>query len=434
MFAVLLAILLTAAAGVPLVLLVDPRARGGILAGLAFLYGTALVYAVLLILSLLHIPWSLWTAGSGIAVLAVIAALARRRPAGWSAGGPPAAPWSFADLPTLYVLLCFTLFATAARLWQWDFWAIWGLKARVFAFHRGVDWAYLRSPWNDFCHPDYPLLVPLNYDWAAILGRGYDDRWLGFYNVAFGVALLLIVRSMLRRELPRPWTAALIALASCAFALSWYIGLAEGALIACSASAVLFIRRALMDDDHTAMRHGAILLGLAASCKNEGLAIIASIALVLFFLDRRRVLRLWPAVAIAVPWLVIRAAYGLSTDIARGSFAARLVDRLGDAPHIFLGLLVYLPDLWMWLLLLLALLVIPREERRRERFVLYWALAQLAVYIAVYFGTPRDVDWHIGTSWPRLTRQLGVPVVYAVMVALARVILSRADGEGSQNA
>src|SRR2546423_1537939 len=82
----------------------------------------------------------------------------------------------------------FGLFATAARLWEWDFWAIWGLKARLFLGHGGIDWRFLESPWNTYVHPDYPLLVPFNFDFVALLNGGWSDRWLGLLSVGWAAA------------------------------------------------------------------------------------------------------------------------------------------------------------------------------------------------------------------------------------------------------
>ena len=40
----------------------------------------------------------------------------------------------------------------ARALWEWDFWAIWGLKARTFLEIGGIDWRFLESRWNTFAH------------------------------------------------------------------------------------------------------------------------------------------------------------------------------------------------------------------------------------------------------------------------------------------
>src|SRR5204862_5149758 len=97
------------------------------------------------------------------------------------------------DVPTLVAILGFAFFATAAPLWEWDFWAIWGMKARVFLERGAIDWRFLESPWNSYVHPDYPLLVPLNFDFIALLNGSWSDRWLGLLSVAWAVALLLII-------------------------------------------------------------------------------------------------------------------------------------------------------------------------------------------------------------------------------------------------
>src|SRR5207253_7119 len=104
------------------------------------------------------------------------------------------------DLATLISLAAYAVYATLAPLWEWDFWAIWGLKARVFLEHGGIDWRFLESRWNAFTHPDYPLLVPLNFDFVALIGGGWSDRWLGILFVAYAVALLLIARALAARE------------------------------------------------------------------------------------------------------------------------------------------------------------------------------------------------------------------------------------------
>ena len=72
---------------------------------------------------------------------------------------------------------------------------------------------------NDFSHPDYPLLVPLNFDYAALLGGGWSDRWLGLLFVAWGAALTLIARSLAARE-TTPFFAALLTLTVAPIAFS----------------------------------------------------------------------------------------------------------------------------------------------------------------------------------------------------------------------
>jgi len=415
MAAVLIAILSLTVLGIPLVLAVDRNASPLRLLGLAFLYGTGAIYFVLLALSVLHIRWSLLSVT--IAALlcggqALLPVLGRRHE---GQARVPVLHVHVFDLAALIAPVALACYATIAPLWEWDFWAIWGLKARVFLEAGGIDWRFLESRWNTFAHPDYPLLVPFAYDFAALAGGGWSDRWLGLLFVAWALAFLLVARDLAALE-TTPVKAALIVFALSWLAVSRYVGLAEGALVAFIGAGVLFVRRALLANDDAAWRHGAILLGLAACTKNEGLAMLASVAIAIAIVDVRSLRRLWPAAAAALPWLVLRALHDLPTDVVSGSLASRFTARAAETGAIFRLLIANLHDPWLWAALLLGLLLIPR---RRERFVLLAVTFQILFYIGAYFVTPHDPAWHIATSWPRLTMQIVAPLAYAVMVQLA---------------
>jgi hypothetical protein len=420
MAAVFIAILSLTVLGIPLALALDRGARGSLLIGTAFLYGSGLVFVVLL-----FVPMTLPAVTVAGLLGCLVAWLLRGR-----ATQQPCNPATshIIDLATILSLAAYAAYATLAPLWEWDFWAIWGLKARVFLERGGIDWRFLESRWNAFAHADYPLLVPLNFDFVAMLGGGWSDRWLGILFVAYAVALLLIARALAARE-----TTALFA-ALLTFVLSWmaasrFIGLAEGALIAFGGAGVLFVRDALRRDDPASWRHGAVLLGLAANCKNEGLALLVAVTIAIALLSRRHIVRLWPSYALALPWLILRALHTLPTDIVGGGAAARLAVRLRFTPQIlgYLGEKLYHP--WFWIALLAGVLVMPR---RREHFVLLVTAIQLVFYVASYFVTPYDVRWHIGTSWPRLTEQIAVPITFAVFLALAEIIARRDDARDAE--
>src|SRR5436305_1612678 len=230
------AILTLAVFGIPIVLATDRRARGPLLVGAAFLYGSGAMSLVLLMLSIVHVRWTLLSVAIPSLVIFCATAFIARRNGG--AIGPTAQP-HFLDIFTAFTIVCYALYATLAAVWEWDFWAIWGLKAKVFLETGGIDWHFLESPWNTFAHPDYPLLVPLNYDFVALVNGGWSDRWLGLLGVAFAVALALVARSLAARE-TRPLFAALLTLLVAALGFTRYVGLAEGALIAFGGAGSLF--------------------------------------------------------------------------------------------------------------------------------------------------------------------------------------------------
>src|SRR5207244_12047583 len=120
---------------------------------------------------------------------------------------------------------------------------------------------------------------------------------------------------------------------------------------------VLFIRRAILFDDDAAWRHGALLLGLAANAKNEGLALLITVALALLLLRPRMLPRLWPSAALAAPWLILRFTHDLPTDIVAGSVIARFFARLHFAVPLAEFLTAQLFQPWLWVALLTGLLI-----------------------------------------------------------------------------
>lgn len=422
MLIALAGILSIAVLGLPVVLALDRNARGGMLIGLAFLYGCGLVHFVLLGLSVARISWSLITVQVALIVTsALLLLLATRRAAAPDAVKPASRSSRDAisvvlDAATVVTVVVFAAFATAAKLWQWDFWAIWGLKARVFFDGGGVDFEFLTCPANAFSHPDYPLLLTLQYDYLSLLAGGWEDRWAGLLTPAFSAALLLIIRDIAGRRLPAR-SAAGVTLAATAFAVTPFVGLADAPLIACITAALLMASRAA--DDAVAMRHAAVLLGLATLAKNEGLAFLCATALALFVVRRpRHIARLWPAVAIAAPWLVIRWLYRLETDVASGPLAERFAAHAGEAGTLARLLISRVAEPWVAVLVIIGATLFAKSLRRYSLIVAAVAF-QFLFYVAAYMVSPHPVAWHVTTSWPRISAHLLSPLLVAVMLTLA---------------
>jgi hypothetical protein len=417
MTSTLVAILSLAVFGIPITLAVDRRSRGALLIGTAYLYGSGTIFLLLLALSIVHVRWTLLSVTLSALAVFCAAAMLIRRDAGNRERSSTPTP-HILDLISVVTMIGYALYATLVPLWEWDFWAIWGLKARRFLDSGGIDWRFLESRWNSFAHPDYPLLLPFNFDFVALAGGGWSDRWLGLLYVAWGIALLLIVRALAARETSN-CLGALLTLALAALAVSRHVGYAEGTLIAFGSAGVLFVRAGLLDDDRAAWRHGALMLGFAANCKNEGLALLVAVTIGVLLFARKRLVRLWPAYMLAAPWLLLRAAHSLPTDIAGGSAASRLWTRLPVAQRIIVFLALHLYQPGFWIAILFGILVATAASRHRERFVLLVTLIQSAILVAAYFATPYDVQWHIITSWPRLTRQIALPIAFSVFLMLA---------------
>lgn len=449
---VILAIAATISVGLPLAALLFPTASRTALLGLAYLYGSGVIFFTLSALSVAGVAWSAPVVGTCLLVITGLAIFAVSRRS-FPAGAPTvlrlvegkrwhAVPF---DVLTLTMLTGFGFFATLTKLSEWDFWAIWGLKGRVFLEAGAIDWRFLERPLNAFCHPDYPLLLPLNFDFVALLSGGWNDRWLGFMFLAFAASLLLLARDLFLDDLPRGY-AALGTFIMASSACGHWIGLAETPLIALSGAGVLLIRRGLRDRERNSFRNGAILLGLAGSCKNEGLAMIASVAVALVIVERRQLRRLaefWPALVIPLPWLLMRAIHYLPTDLATGSVVQRALTRLPTLHLILLVLAKRLTYRGFWISLLAAWMVIAIRQAilkrssseesvawRVDLFVIVAMAIQMTFYIASYVVTPANVLWHIGTSWSRVSEQVAAPLIYVTVVMLGRMTRNVLDGAG----
>jgi hypothetical protein len=397
---------------------------------------------ILMTLSLLGLPWS----PVRFAILAVAAdalllwLVARRwRTTSRPAGSPRCHPFSASalgfDALTALAVLGHGIYATLAPLGQWDFWSDWGLKAKVFWSHRGLDWAFLASPENYFAHRDYPPLLPLTLDFFSLVRGAWEDRWIGLAFTAFAAALLLVARDLLREELDSAPLASLATLALAGPALVIWIGLAEGPLIAYGCLGLWMLREG-MRGGRGGWMVGALLLGGAALTKNEGMALLVAAAVAVLSLRPSRVrdlLRLWPAVALAAVWQLPRWIHGLSSELFGGALGSRLLDRWRNPGPLLAALReARWHDPWVWLGVAGAFLLFPASIRR-EQFLLATTGIQLLFSLFVYVVSPHPLLWHVRNSSERLVAQLTVTVAFAAITVLLPQ-LSKSESFGRRRA
>ncbi|HEX7681005.1 MAG TPA: hypothetical protein VF713_22905 [Thermoanaerobaculia bacterium] len=415
----LCAMALALAVGIPLARMLNslrvsasPRDNVSLLTGEGLLLGIGICAAMPALL-----PWSRWFIVPALLVIAVVmAGLSAWRSAGSSPPGPPPANSRWALLfyaLALIALIGYALYATVAPPPEFDYLTNWGFKAKAFFEVRVIDWQFLGHAIYFNVHPDYPLLLPLTYDFIAILRNDWSDAHLGVVHVAFATALLLVIHGAALEETKSRLAAAFITAALVPFAATPWIGLAEGPFVAFATSALLLIRRGNM-------ALGAILLGLAASTKNEGLALIVAAALGLVCARRARdVIRLWPAVVIPLPWLIARSLHSLVTDIAAGGVIARVIDHLRNPiPLVAAIASVSLGKPLLWIALAMGIVIVSRTLATAERFLIVTLGVQFACYIGAYLATPFNLAWHVTWSWERLVAHLTPALTYVVLAAL----------------
>jgi hypothetical protein len=408
----MISLLFAFAIGLPAARLADRDAPLLRLIGEAILLGIAICAAALFAMSCVGIHWSLaWTV-TFLAITAIALAVIATKDAGWTI---PRERLHILDMATLVTLAGFALFATASPPAENDFIGIWGIKAAMFSVHGGIDWAFLQNSAYVYDHPDYPLLLPLSFDYMSLWSGGWDRVAAEWLNPFFALAILAIVRSLLAEEAP-PLIASVGTFAIAPLAMSPWIGIAEAPLIAFGTAGILLARR-------RNMTAAALLLGCAAMTKNEGLALLVAVGIGLFVAKRGRDLwRLWPAVAITMPWLIARAIYSLPTDIATGPVLARALARLRAPGELATLLLTHTAAQAVFWIGIAAALIVTVRLLRAEAFALVTAFVQLAFYIGSYVVTSRDLTWHVHWSWERLMTHIELAMAFVAVVLLYRWI------------
>lgn len=435
---VVFAILLFLAIGFALALLLDRNARGGVAIGEALLLGTGATAAIPFLYALAGVRWTRPLFLISAAIILIVAWFfawkrgAGSQPAGGHASSLATSHFMWLSLPfdlyTAIGLAGYALFATIAPVWEFDYLGDWGLKARIFWEKGGIDWAFLERSFHRAIHADYPLLLPMSFDVLNLVRGGWDDRHFGVLNVVFAVALLLIVRRLAMEETGSPAVAAFIAAAMLPFAASPWIGLAEAPMATFGTAAILLLRRG---DERVNV--AAVLLGLAAFSKNEGLALIVAVAVGLAIAGRTRVIpRLWPAIAIPLPWLFARMTIHLQTDLAAGNVFSRVAAHL-EHPSLLLGALARYPvgKPLYWIGIVAAIAILRSSFVVAERFALSTIVLQFAAYIGAYLTSPWDLNWHLRWSWERVVSHLSPTLTYIVLVQLALAIRKQPSAEGA---
>jgi len=399
----------------------------GLFAGVSFLNGALFAGLLMFALSVARIPWSL--TAILVATAAVLAAIVlARRDAfrTFTLSRIERSPAELvADVLILLTLGGYALYATLSPIPEYDFIGVWGLKARVFSHAHAIDWAFLTAPENSDARIDYPIQIPLVFDFITVLRGSWDDRWLGLFFVALAAAVVFIVRGLLIAESRSAFWPRAATLAMMPAALSPWVGIGEGPLIAYGVAAAIVLRRAVRDGDPAFYRAGALLLGGCGLTKNEGLALAIAIVCGVAVASRslQALARLWPAVPIIATWMVAKRIVGLHSELISGSVSTRLIQHLGEW-KVFVAAVGENPlgHRLFWAGALVALLLTVKTVATNEKLLLTTILLQWLAYFWVYLTTPYPLRWHIDTSWERVLTQVLLLLAFLAFAQLLPLI------------
>jgi hypothetical protein len=415
-----------------------PRGRGASPAALAedLVLGIALLVPVALVWGLVGLPWG---PVSMPALALTLAALLR--PWGWrgSVTPPcarlPEASRARAVAAEALLALCFIVSAwkwTRVRLWAWDHYAIWGLKARRMVQDSALDLEFLDLRAYTSSNPDYPIGLPLT--WRFLSPSDPSEAAFKIFHVLFGGALVFALLAAARKLNASRAVAALAAAVVCASPLFWdteAVGLADLPL-ACVAVVALLLALEAAADPRFPVWPAGVALGFLGWIKTEGLVLGVLLALACGGLAgveasgarlRRRAALLWPWLLWSAGALLTRQVLlGRSVGFFEGDWLARARARIPSTGTILSAMLENLSGLdWLglWIAFGLAIVVGLARKARAAWRLSGVLLAMFGVYLVVYLGTYLDPLRHVESSFHRLGAALAPLAVLAIVASIA---------------
>ena len=306
---------------------------------------------------------------------------------------------------------------------EWDAWAIWNLRARFLYLGYPSHWRDAFSPFLDWSHVEYPLLLPLavSREWMY---AGRDSAAVPVAVAAiFSVGIVAVAcRSVWRaRSTSRAAVTAAAILASPAFVRHSSSQCADIPLAFYVLGTFLWISRAVESPSNSRSWYVAgASAGLAAWTKNEGILFLGLclflVAVMSSWLDGRAgwrsVFRFFAGAAPMIAALVSFKALAPENEIAASLSMQSVVTAFGDAERVKTVGVAVARELWLGgaasvgVLPILATFVLIAGLRRPWEpgplIGLSAAVVLIGCYAAVYVVTPYDLAWHMRTSIDRV--------------------------------
>lgn len=374
--------------------------------------GILLNYIIVLVVK--HIQTSL-ILGSVLAIAGVLLALTVDRRLLFANIHLRRSDWARTGFALLMALLLFVPILSLP-LYDWDARSIWFFHGKMIYYAGTLG---PEAGWNiqtaQFSHVDYPKLVPVMAAQLTI-AAGYWNESLPKASLALLlIPALLLLSAEIKRDLPSLFLILMLVFVNDDELWNGYM---DGYLALFTGLALLAFARFMATKEHPDLLMFLAFAGILPALKNEGIVaalILVGLAVVIFLFGRLRTVltrRQWLAagvlllLVVVLPtllWQIDRTQMGLKNDLALGSQSsmARLTERLSDGTGWFIFKSV-LEQIDVSLFVLTLLLVYGIYSRKAlevpATYAILSGIAYLAGMILVYFMTPHDVGWHIGSS------------------------------------
>jgi hypothetical protein len=318
------------------------------------------------------------------------------------------------------LLLVASVHAVGFPQYEWDGFAIWGMKAKVLSTESlRAGPAYFHDVSLSYSHLDYPLLVPfLTAGAYGMMGQFHEQLGKVCFPLLF-LALGLVLNTGLRWKLDSLRAAMLTALAvSVPVLVRWAgAGTADVALALYYTGMLCYSIRWLDEGNLRDLLTVMLCTVFCVFTKSEGLALALILVLGLFLFSvlapgRRRFTGLALLAAgvltLSLPWLIWSSGLPRTHENYAANLNPANIIANWDRLRVILpefARQVFAWERWGILWVLLALSTICGWRRFRERHVgILWFLlvAHLGLYVLIFIVTPWDVRELLASALDRL--------------------------------
>lgn len=327
---------------------------------------------------------------------------------------------------------------------SWDAVAMWMYKAKLYFNNHAVVFAdykntqYLLKITSGTIggiasdlgrHGDYPPLYPLMID-ALYIWRGSVSELLGkSLNGLFAASFVGVLWQLQKSRLPRQYSLVIllsfitVPLAATAFTTG-YLGYADYTVGICMGLSGVFLVDYVARRQATSVYMALFMAFCAAMVKNEGqpffmvILLVVSALLLTVKLKRKTSWRplvpifVWAAFLVSgmLAWKVMVDQHHVPSEFFGTSLRSQLGQLLPKAKVVFRYVAHFMfGSSTALLVLILSLLSMGIAIAGKNRsLLLVWVLVclQFASYMVIYLISPRDLNWHLATSFDRLVVQL----------------------------
>ena len=327
----------------------------------------------------------------------------------------------------LLIFIIFGLFVTICTGTEaWDARSIWLFHAKRIFFDGGL---YAQLEEYAPIHNDYPVLFPA---FAATLAKA-----VGHWNEALPKSaaifllippLLVILRAFANPMLFLLFTMGLIKICK-DFLFNGYID----AILAIYTCALIFLLIPGVFEILESPKKNKIIysilvflfLTVLPLLKNEGLVILLCISVASLLFNSslsKKIYTLSLSVALLFfffSWKLPLIDAQMRNDLAIPGTLTRILKRLGDFDSFYLIISSLTHDVWICLMIMLTAVFISKKSSSKIKIPAVFLLLYLSALLAVYFSTPYDLSWHLGTSLDRTLMTINV-VMFGMAILLIK--------------